>query len=350
MNLHQQISFRHFASGVTHQPQALGWDFRDMERQLVPVLNSASTVTDDFIYAIRAMVEFIYHAQDPVYTDSSISQMEQVLSDFHSRKQCIIELGARRGMKGTIAHFKIPKLELMASFACQTKANSALNQYTADVSERLLITHCKTTFQHTSRLACTFTDQIVDILNREEAIQLFDLYLVLRMVDSSAIDTVIHMEHQEATMIDPSFEFIQHVLPGKVSTFCGPHQIHNHFQNWNSLILMDGEIALHVTLQPDHSAMSVHQMQMIYHLPNLPSIILCYIQDSSQGHPMCEWSTKGNVFTWNKFRIQLHSLFHGRYVEKSQVVQAYPSSEEHLLGHCDPVLLRHRDSDMNGMI
>lgn len=75
--------------------------------------------------------------------------MEQVLVTFHSKKQWIIDLGAWRGMKAPIKNFKIPKLELMASFAHQMKANSALIQYTVDVLECLLITQCKTTFQHT---------------------------------------------------------------------------------------------------------------------------------------------------------------------------------------------------------
>lgn len=142
------------------------------------------------------MVEFIYCAQDPVYMDSSITAMEQTLAEFHLRKQCIIKIGVWRGMKGTIKHFNIPKLELMASFVCQMKVNSALIQYTADVSERLLITHCKTTFQCTSRSAWTFTDQVVDILNRKETIRLFNLYLVLRMADSLAMNIVLCVEHR----------------------------------------------------------------------------------------------------------------------------------------------------------
>ena len=274
--------------------------------------------------------------------------MEQALATFHSKKQCIIDLGARRGMKAPVKNFKIPKLELMASFARQTKANGALIQYTADVSEHLLITHCKTTFQHTSRLAQTFTDEVVGILNHEETMRLFDLYLVLWMVE---IETVICAEHEEATTIDPTFEFVQQVLPEKEAIFHGPHRIRNHFQNPNSMISSDGEIALHVTVRPDQSAISITQMQALYRLPDLPFIMSCYIQEFSEGEgqDMCRWDINGNVSTWNKFRIQLHSSFHGQYVDKSQVVQAYSPLEEHPLGHCDAVLLHHRDSDLYGM-
>jgi len=78
--------------------------------------------------------------------------------------------------------------------------------------------------------------------------RLFDLYLVLRITDSSAIETVIRTEHKEATTINPTLKFVQQVLPEKEAMFHGPHHIRNHFQNPNSMISPDGEIALHVTI------------------------------------------------------------------------------------------------------
>ena len=225
----------------------------------------------------------MYHAQDPVYTNSSVAAMEQTLAEFHLRKQCIIDIGAQRGTKTTINHFNIPKLELMASFARQTKANGTLIQYTVDISEHLLITHCKMTFCCTSQSVRTFTDQVVDILNCEETIWLFDLYLILQMVDSSAVDTVIHVEHRAVVTIDPQLEFIQHFMPEKVSMFCGPHRFCNHFQDPNCFTLMDGDIALHVMIQPDHNMISVAHMQVLYRLPDLPIVISHYIQEFSQG-------------------------------------------------------------------
>ena len=265
-----------------------------------------------------------------MYTNSSITQMEQALADFHSRKQCIIDIGARRGTKGTINHFNIPKIELMMSFACQTRANSALIQYTVDVSEHLLITHCKMTFRRTSRQSRTYVDQVMDILNHEETIWLFDLYLILWMVNHSAIETIICTEHEETTIIDPTLDFLQCVLPEQVSKFHSPRPFRNLFKSSNVLISTNGEIALHVTIHPDHATLSVAQMQALYYLPDLLFIILCYVHEASQDYPMCEWDIQGNVSTWNKFRIQLHSSFHRQYVDKSQVVQAFPPSDEYV--------------------
>ena len=198
------------------------------------------------------------------------------------------------------------------------------------MSEHLLITHCKMTFRRTSRQSRTYVDQVMDILNHEETIWLFDLYLILRMVNHSAIETIICTEHEETTIIDPTLDFLQCVLPEQVSTFHSPRPFRNLFKSSNVLISTNGEIALHVTIHPDHATLSVAQMQVLYCLPDLLFIILCYVHEASQDYPMCEWDIQGNVSTWNKFRIQLHSSFHRQYVDKSQVVQAFPPSDEYV--------------------
>ena len=251
-NLHQRVSFRHFSSGVSRQLQMTGRDHRDIERMVVPILDGAGAATDDFIRAVHALVEFIYCAQDPVHTDSSIAAMEQALTEFHARKHSIITLGGRKGTNGTINHFNIPKLELMMSFGRQTKANGALIQFTADTTERLLITHCKTPFQRTSHQAHMYVDQVVEILNHEEIIRTFDLYIILRQTEDSAMDKIIDAEHEEVTTLDPTLEFIQQVAPEKEYAFRGPRPFRNHFENPNSFISTHRDVALHVTIRPDH--------------------------------------------------------------------------------------------------
>ena len=88
----------------------------------------------------------------------------------------------------------------------------------------------------------------MEILNHKETMCLFNLYLVLWMADSSAIKTVICVEHEETTTINSILEFVQQVLPEQEAMFHGLHHIHNHFQKSNSMISLDGEIALHVTV------------------------------------------------------------------------------------------------------
>ena len=80
-------------------------------------------------------------------------------------------------------------------------------------------------------------------------------------------------------------------------------------------------------------------MQVRYNLPDLSLAISCYIHEASQGYTACGWDVQGNVSMWNKFHLQLHSSFRSRYLDKSQVVQAFPPSPSHPLGNCDAVLL-----------
>ncbi|KAL4073273.1 hypothetical protein V8B97DRAFT_2023063 [Scleroderma yunnanense] len=285
-SLHQCISFHHFLA-------------------IVLILDSASTVTNGLIHAI--------HALDPIHTYSSIAVMQQALMDFHSTKQSILNLWAQKGSSGAINHFWIPKLELMMSFWQQIKANGILMQYSTEVPEHLLIMHCKTTFQQTSY-------QVIEILNCEETLCLFNLYLILHQAEHSTIENVIDSENEE-----------------KESMFRGPHPFHNHFKNPNGFISDLSNVALHVTVQPDHKTLSMVDMQALYQLPDLPALLSYYIQ-SGLTH---RWDRHGNLSTWNKFHIQLHSSFHTCFVEKSQVVWVYPPSEEHPLGYCDAVLLHH---------
>ena len=276
-SLHQHVSFRHFSSGVSRPLQMTRRDHRDIQRTIVPILDGAGTVTDGFICAIRALVEFIYHAQDPVHTDSSIAAMEQALMNFHSTKQSVLDLRARKGSSGVINHFRIPKLELMLSFGRQIKANGTLMQYSAEVPECLLITHCKTPFQRTSRNTRTYADQVVEILNCEETVHLFDLYLILRQAEHSAIENVIDSEREEVTIMDPALEFIRQVAPEKESTFKGPCPFCNHFDNPNSFVSDLGDVALHVTVKPDRKALPVFDMQALYQLPDLITLLSRYI-------------------------------------------------------------------------
>ena len=347
-NLHHRVSFCHFSSGVSRPLQMTGRDHRDIERTIVPILADVGNVTDEFIYAIRAIVEFIYRAQDPVHTDSSINAMEQALADFHARKQVIIDLKAQKGKNAVINHFNIPKLKLMNSFGRQTRANGPLIQYTADVSERLLIMHCKTTFQRTSRNSRTFVDQVVKILNHKETMRLFDLYIILQQAENS-VEKAVDIELEEVTTMDPTLEFIQQVAPDKEYMFRGPRPYRNYFQNPKSFISSLGDVALHITVRPDHSTLSVLDMQVLYKLLDLPSHIAHYI--GTLENTLQWWNAGGNISTWNKFRIQLHSSFCSRFVDKSQIVQAYLPSDEHPLGYCDAVLIRRpNDENIHGMM
>ena len=141
---HKCISMQQFSGGVSHVQQMTGHEHRDIQRKIIPIL--AGATPSDFVAAIHCIIDFIYQAQSPVHTDTTIASMQAALNEFHTRKNAIIEAGARKGKLGVKTDFYIPKLKLLQSFADAIRNSGAIIQYTTDVSEHLLITHCKQLF------------------------------------------------------------------------------------------------------------------------------------------------------------------------------------------------------------
>ncbi|KAG0702298.1 hypothetical protein DFH29DRAFT_999403 [Suillus ampliporus] len=169
--LDTRFMIQHKRVGTRHLQKA---SRTDIQRTIVASI--AGAVPPRFIRTIRALVDFIYLAQNPVHSPESLRSMVQALSDFHTFKNAIIEAEARRGKKGVKEDFFIPKLELLQSFKGMIERLGTLMQFSADVTERLLITHCKDFFPQTAQQSKNFTEQCVRILNRQESMEIFDLY------------------------------------------------------------------------------------------------------------------------------------------------------------------------------
>ncbi|KAG1789799.1 hypothetical protein EV424DRAFT_1545250 [Suillus variegatus] len=199
------------------------------------------------------------------------------LEEFHHHKHVILNAGARRGTKGTLDNFIIPKLELLQSFAVFTKDTGALIQWTADVTERLLITHCKLPFKKTSHQSRTFTEQIVDILNHEESMRRFQLYLFLRMHDSPLANAIV-TEEQEVTETDPALAWIARIAPHDPNQWCfvGPHPVQNYFLK--GILSATATAAFHVTVAPDRAKMSLNEAQQLYVLPDFRRALSDYCE------------------------------------------------------------------------
>ncbi|KAL4075089.1 hypothetical protein V8B97DRAFT_2022669 [Scleroderma yunnanense] len=148
----------HFNS-VLHVKQMTRCDHQDLQHTIIVTI--AGIAEQDFVHAICTLINFIYQAQSPTFTELSIHNMEGLLSEFHKYK----------GKSKEINHFWIPKLKLLQSFGCTICNIGSLIQYTVDVSKHLLITHCKDPFSHTNRQHAEFTQQIMLLLNHEESIQ-----------------------------------------------------------------------------------------------------------------------------------------------------------------------------------
>ncbi|KAG1898797.1 uncharacterized protein F5891DRAFT_1129379 [Suillus fuscotomentosus] len=331
-----------FGNGILHPPrithinQMTGREHRDIQRTIVASI--AGVVPPRFIHAIRALMEFFYLAQNPVHSPQSLQSMVQALSDFHSFKDTIVQAEARKGKKGIKEDFFIPKLELLQSFDGTIKKLGTLMQFSADVTERLLITHCKDLFPRTSQQIKDFMEQCVRILNRQESMEMFGLYTLLTSRGASLVNA-IHAEDEDITTTNPALSWVSRVLPDEVRSIHGPRPVRNHFLK--GILSEDALTTFQLNVAPDYKSLSLSEIRRKYAVLDFDRALanfICHSSVSSGEHS--RWDPKyGRFQVWHKFRLQLHSAFQPRVIMPSRVVQAYPPSDDFPLGNCDSVLI-----------
>ncbi|KAG0694422.1 hypothetical protein DFH29DRAFT_1006335 [Suillus ampliporus] len=291
-------------------------------------------VDANFVHAVHALVDFIYHAQSPTFTMSTINTMTASLQEFHHFKHSILAAEARRGTSGPLKDFDIPKLELLISFGRAIPNIGAPIQFTSETSECMLITHCKSPFMCTSHQRATFTQQIIRLLDHKDTACQFDLYTLLHS-NKLSLNNLIDTELDEVVDMDPAFSWVMCVAPDDVSHFQGPRPIHNHFLK--GLLSEDSRATFHVTVSSDLADKMSDFLAHLYQLADFSHELHSCIDNISG--PGSHFQTR-LLKTWNKFHLQLHSELHPRLVMPSQQVQAYPPSTNYPHGNCDTVLLR----------
>ncbi|KAI6123492.1 hypothetical protein EDD16DRAFT_1517957 [Pisolithus croceorrhizus] len=257
------------------------------------------------VQSIRALIDFIYLAQRHVHTESSIGDMEASLAEFHATKHSILEAGGRAGKD----NFNIPKLELMLSFADAIRRSGGLIQYSANVSERLLITHCKVPVHPGPTGSPDFAEQIVCLLD----------HMTEPLVNAAE-------DEENLCSTDPASTWISHVAPGEQHHFKAPRSIRNLFTK--SLMSNGATAVLSITVTPDRSKLEIADISNLYALPDLTTRLNEYVarhRESTTSSPTPR--VFDEIAVWYKFRIQ------------HQVVQAQPPSSDFPFGNCDIVLL-----------
>ncbi|KAG2132209.1 hypothetical protein BD769DRAFT_1666227 [Suillus cothurnatus] len=333
---HKRVGTRHFTKGITHVNQMTGREHRDIQRTIVASI--AGAAPPRFVRAIRALIDFIYYAQNPVHSLESLQSMSQALSDFHAFKDAIVEAEARRGKKGAKEDFFIPKLELLQSFRGTIERLGTLMQFSADMTERLLITHCKDLFARTNRRMNDFTEQCVRILNRQESMELFNLYALISSRGASLVNAIC-LEDEEVTTVNPALSWVSRVLPDEAYSVHGPRQVRNHFHK--GILSGDALTAFYLTSTPDFKSLSPDDICTKYALVDFDHAVSQFIARFSLSNgESTRWDHRhGRFCAWNKFRVQLHSAFQSRVIMPSRVIQSYPPSDSFPLGNCDTVLI-----------
>lgn len=323
--MQKAVGKRHFGKGVCHVQQMTGREHREIQRTIVLAIHGVAP--PPVVRVVHHMIEFLYLAQSPRQTSSSIVLMEFALQDFHREKSAILEAGGRKGKNGTIAHFNIPKLELLQQFTRFIRRAGSLLQYTADVSERLLITHCKHPFGGTGH-GEGFEAQIARILKIREKAHVFDLYSLLRMSGDSLINALC----QEASVLansHPESAWISRVLPGEEKRLGVPRPVRNFFEEADSII--SGTRAYHVNKAPHIDSISIDHVAQLYGLPDLRFYLSLYAGSNNLNFD--------TLRVWYTFKLQLCSAHQIPIVMPAYTVQAYPPRIKSDFALCDAVML-----------
>lgn len=345
-SLQPRVGSKHWGNGVSKLKQCTGREHRELETLIVAV--AAGAVPDSVLCAIRALLDFIYQAQNVYHYDDTLYALTQALDEFHSHKFSILEAGGRTGKTGALNHFQIPKLELMQQVVRSIKAMGASYQWTSDVTERCHIVLVKRPYRSSNRR--DFHAQCCRFLDREEKIRFFSLFVVLKMGNVP----LLNLMHQEATEMAshyPEHVWISRVLPDE-------HQVgvvkakSSLFARKGSHISADQHTAFHLTQRPHWSFLAIDDAATLFSLPDLRPALgdwfsgLTYLDRNGQRRspPDCPLPFT-HVHVWNNVRVQQYSAQDSRSLVPVQTIHALPPSTSLPHGRSHTVLVNHAGGD-----
>jgi hypothetical protein len=345
--LQPRVGVRHWANGVSTLKQLTGREHRDLEKLLPAVIVGA--VPNDVACALRAITEFIFQAQNLFHCDETLHSLSEALREFHHYKASIIMAGGRRGKNGPLNHFEIPKLELAQHVARSTRAMGAPYQWSSDITERCHITHVKRPYRMTNHK--DFHGQCCRFLDRQEKLQFFRLYTVLKSQQASLIyemsreANTMALHYPEATWISTVLPDEQYVSAGKPVT--------SLFNKDRSRISSDDSVAILLTCHPHHPHLSIEEASQLFHIPDLRPALGDLISGRSylerNGRRVCRPNCSlsfDHLHMWQQFRMQRHSMQDSRIVTPARTVQALPPSSSMPFGRGNIVLIAHESGEL----
>ncbi|KAJ7046412.1 hypothetical protein C8F04DRAFT_1206239 [Mycena alexandri] len=188
--LRPHTGMRHFHEGISKAKQTTGREHRDIQRYIVPVIAEAAGITKPFLTTIASLIDFFYHGQAPTINEDILDQMDASLGRFHDHKQAILDAGARKGKKGAINNWHIPKLEFLQSVIPAIRANGVPLQWSADVTEHAHITLVKDPASHSNNQK--YEAQICRYLDRRDKCRHFDLATAIEVAGVEFIAPELH--------------------------------------------------------------------------------------------------------------------------------------------------------------
>ena len=111
---------------------------------------------------VRALLDFLYLAQLPSHTSTTIMRLEDSLSRFHNNKDIFVDLGVRE-------HFNLPKIHSLLHYSPSIRLFGTTDNYNTEQTERLHIDLTKDAYRATNHK--DEYSQMTTWLERREKIQ-----------------------------------------------------------------------------------------------------------------------------------------------------------------------------------
>jgi hypothetical protein len=343
--LQPQVGVKHWHKGISRLKQCTGHEHREIETQLVAV--AAGAVSQDVLSAVRALVDFIFQAQNLTHSDETFHALREALQEFHHYKQSIITSGGQYGKRGPINHFCIPKLETFQHVTQSIQVLGSAYQWTSDITERCHITHAKTPYRRSNHI--DFHKQCCRFLDHDEKRRSFNLYLLLKDNNASLQNEMrressfMASQHPEATWIAQVLPSDMHISSSRLIT--RPAIQKNLFTKRTSMLSDSDSTALYVNNLPHLQNITVDNAARKFHLPDLRGALGDFFSSRSyldrQGRRFSSSSCPlpfERLNIWYNFKIQCRSTQDSTIVCPPCTVQALPPDEKLPYGRCNAVL------------
>jgi hypothetical protein len=154
-----------------------------MEKVFVPLL--ASTIPNDALRAARAILDFIYLAQYPSHSTTTLQWLEAALQRFHAHKHTFVDHKVRVG-------FQIPKIHMMEHYVQSIKSRGTADGYNTELPECLHIDFAKVAYHASNKR--NYPVQMMKWITRQEQMHAFGAYV--RWHDPSSYPDVAENERE----------------------------------------------------------------------------------------------------------------------------------------------------------
>jgi hypothetical protein len=166
---------RSFPRGVSKLKQLSGKDHRALERVHLAIVAHAPERDEGGVgnrkltKATRAIMDCVSLAQLPVHTERTLAAFQEAYGVFHANKNVWIENGSKKGKRGIITSWAIPKAHIIGHIPEHVRLKGTCESYNTETMEHLHVPSLKEPYRGSNRRG--WIRQVVRWLGRREVMR-----------------------------------------------------------------------------------------------------------------------------------------------------------------------------------